>query len=123
MFSALKANTTFTSLISNRLFDEPPTNTVYPYVFIGLATEVPDNTHCKKGYSLTMNPVIYTKPQGLGNYQASNILTMMNSILNLKKFTLTGHKMVICKFENATWEREENVRIVVATYRFIVQES
>jgi hypothetical protein len=123
MYTALKANTTFTNLISSRLYDEPLTNNVYPYVFIGLATEVPDNTHDKKGYNLTMNPVIYTNPAGLGNYQASTILVEMNKTLNLKTFTLTGHKMVICKYENASWGREENIRIIVARYRFFTQEN
>jgi hypothetical protein len=123
LYNALKGDTTFMNLIGSRLYDEPTTNTPYPYVQIGTATENLDNTHDKKGYNITFTNYIYTKPAGLGYYQADIILRAMNDVLHMKTFTTTSYNMIICKLDNAFWSRDEDKRIIDARYRIFVQAT
>jgi hypothetical protein len=123
LYNALTSSSTFTTIVSNKIFDEPPTNTTYPYVVIGNATEVPECTHDKKGYNVTMTNFIYTKPYGLGFYQGDMILKAMNDVLHMKRFTMTGYNMIICKLDNTVWSREDDKRIIDVRYRLHIQES
>ena len=102
LYEQLKADSTFMALISNKLYDEPLTNLSYPYVVIKDAIENPDNNLCHNGYDTDIIFKIYTKPGGLGFYTAKTILTAMNNVLNMKKFTMTGFIMLICKYDNSS---------------------
>ena len=125
LYNALIADSTYMSLISSRIYDEPPTDLDYPYVMLGGMTEVPENRHSALGYSVTVTFTIYTKPFGLGSYQAKNILTNMNRILNMKSFSLTNYTMLKCYMENAMHNRETDinakmdVRTIDVRYRVI----
>jgi hypothetical protein len=123
LYNALTNNTTFMSLINNRLYDEPPTNSKYPYVILGNATEVTDNRHEKIGYELTFTFNIYTKSEGLGYYQGDKIYNAMNDVLNMQKLTVTNYKMLICKLDNVMWDREGDKRVIDVRYRIICHKS
>lgn len=116
LYSALKADVTFMGLVGNKIYDEPPTNTDYPYVVISDTIEVSDNDLSHNGYETSVIFNIYTKPAGLGFYQAKKILERMNYILNMKKFALTGFTMLICRFDNMITERDSDIRIITARY-------
>lgn len=128
IYNALATNSTFMTLISNRLYDEPETNQQYPYVTLGEATEVIDNTHDKLGYNITLTCAIYTKPYGLGYYQGDSIYAEMNNSLNMKKLTMsTGYRMIICKLDymyNEVELREQRTdgekRVHYVRYRVLV---
>lgn len=119
LYDALKNNSTFMNLIGNRLYDEPPTNSAYPYVCIGNATEIPDNRLNYNGYDVTMTFDIYTKPEGLGFYTAKQILSAMNAVLNVKKMSMTNYTMLICQFVNSMTDRDDDKRIISARYRIL----
>ena len=119
LYNALIADSTLMNLISSRIYDEPPTDLDYPYVVLGGMTEVAENRHNALGYSVTATFTIYTKPFGLGSYQAKNILTNMNRILNMKSFSLTSYTMLKCYFENAMYGREQDIRTIDVRYRIL----
>jgi hypothetical protein len=123
MYDKLVANTKFMELISNRLYDNVPTNQDYPYVKIGHTTCIPFNTHCKKGYELTKSFTIYTKPYGLGFYPAMVILRQMNKNLHKKKLAMDSYDMVICKLDNKMTDSIDDKRIIDVRYRILVQEK
>ena len=115
----LKADSTFMNLISNRISDEPPTNEEYPYVTVGDAVEVSDNSLSYNGYDTSITFMIHTKPAGLGTYTAKQILKAMNDVLNMKKFDMTGYTMIICKFDNAVTDRDGDKRNILVRYQVL----
>lgn len=117
LYDALAGNTTFMNLISNKLYDEPPTDTDYPYVVIGTGTERSDNRLNKLGYENTLTFFIHTKPYGLGWYPATQILNAMNAVLNIKRFTMASFNMPGCKLDNVMKEKDEDKRILHVRYR------
>ena len=119
LYEQLKADSTFMALISNKLYDEPPTNLSYPYVVIGDSVEVPDNDLCHNGYDTDIMFKIYTKPGGLGFYTAKTILTAMNNVLNMKKFDMVGFTMIICKFDNSITQRNNDIRSITVRYNVL----
>jgi len=119
LYDQLSADSTFMSLIGSRLYDEPPTNSEYPYVVIGDAIEIPDNTLSYNGYDTSVSFTIKTKPAGLGSYTAKQILEEMNRILNMKKFTMDTLTMIICRFENAITDRDRDIRSMSVRYQVL----
>jgi len=83
---ALQANTYLMSLVG--IYDTPVDNKPYPYVAIEASNTVPDNRHGKKGYRVYLTLGVYTKPGLLGSYQRDTIVSLIDSILNLKKFDI-----------------------------------
>jgi hypothetical protein len=119
LYNALIGDTTFMNLIGNKIYDDPPTDTDYPYVCVGSMTEIPEDRHSALGYQVTMSMTIYTKPQGLGFYPAEQILTSMNRILNMKKFSLSNYTMIICKLDSARNDKMDDIRMIDVRYRVI----
>lgn len=117
LYDALSGNSTFMNLIGSKLYDEPPTDTDYPYVCISNATEISDNRLDKLGFEDTLTFSIYTKPSGLGFYTAKKILESMNSVLNVKRFSLTSFNMLMCKIDNVSTLKDSDKRIILARYR------
>jgi hypothetical protein len=105
------------TFISSRIYDEPPTDEDYPYIVIGEATENSANRLNRIGYEDTLTTYIYTKPAGLGFYQAKYILGLMNNSLNIKKLPMDTYTMVICKLDNSMTEKDGDKRIIHARYR------
>lgn len=123
LYDALYANTTFMNLISNKIYDDPPTDTDYPYVCISGATEISDNRLNYLGYEVTMTFMIYTKPGGLGFYSAKKILEAMNTVLNVKRFTLSSYDMLMCKIDKVATLKDDDKRIISARYRVWAHSS
>jgi len=111
------------NLISNRIYDEPPTNSAYPYVVIGDCTEIPDNRLRKNGYEVTATFFIYTKDAGLGYYKGKQIYKEMNRLLNVKKPSLDTLNIVICQLDNMYTDREDDKRVISVRYRVIAHDN
>lgn len=123
LVAQLKADSTFMNLISDRIYDEPNTNLQYPYVVVGDAIENPDNNLARNGFETYLNFDIYTKPAGLGFYTAKQIQSAIDTVLNMKRFTMTGFTMIICMFDNAITDRDGDKRIISARYKVISQDN
>ena len=119
LYEQLKADSTFMNLIGNRLYDEPETNEIYPYVVVGDSIEIPDNDLSHLGYDTSVTFTIKTKPAGLGFYTAKNILKEMNRILNNKIFDMTGFTMIICRFDNMITDRDNDIRTISVRYQVL----
>ena len=108
------------SKISNRIYDEPPKNSVYPYVVMGDVTEIPDNRHNQLGYDVMATLYIHTKPGRSSFKPAKQILEDMNTVLNMKTLSMEGgFTMIICKYENSETKRDGDKRIISVRYRVI----
>jgi len=123
LYDTMISDTTLITLVSSRIYDEPPTDAIYPYIVFNNPTEVPDNRHKRLGYEVTQTIQIYTKPYGLGFYTANKILIRLNALLNMKKFDLESFNMLVCYYENGIGERDMNKRIMSARYRILCHSS
>jgi len=117
LVSTLTSSTTLSSIIGSKIYDEPPTNQQYPYIVVTAPTEVSDNTLNRIGFESTLTFFIYTKPEGLGWYQAETILDAMNEVLNVKKPTLANLDIRFCKNDEVSYEKIEDKRIIISRYR------
>lgn len=123
VYNALSNNSTFMNLVSNRLYDEPQTNEVYPYVIIGGGTSVPYLRHGKDGIDESFLITIFTKPGGLGWYPCKKIAQSIRSVLHLKKFSVNStYNNVICIEESENREKNGDYRNMDLTYKIIIEE-
>lgn len=122
LYNALSADSAFMTKIGSRLYDEPPTNETFPFVTIGNMIESRYNRILNKGFQISARFDIYTKSGRLGYKPAKEIMVEMDRVLNHKVFAMTGYKMIQCFFESASTERDEDKRIISATYTILVQE-
>jgi len=123
MYTALTSNSNLMTLVSSRIYDEPPTDSQYPYIVLGDMVEIDQNRLAYRGFEISATFNIYTKAEGLGYYTAKKILEEMNNSLNCKKLALTGYTMVICKFDNSYTDREEDKRVLSVRYMVLVDND
>lgn len=123
IYNALSSNSGLMSLIGNRLYDEPQTNEIYPYVIIGNGVSVNHITHGKDGIDESMYITIFTKPGSLGWYTAKTISSIIRSILHLKKFTISNslYRNVFVIQENENREHNGDYRNIDLTYKIILE--
>lgn len=119
--SAISSSTTLSTLISGKIYDEPPTDTDYPYIVIGELTEIPNNNIYELGFEDTITIFIHTRPYGLGWYPAYNILDEMNRVLNYKRLSFDSLFCCICKLDNIIQEKYQDKRILHVRYRLILE--
>lgn len=119
LFTALSANATLMTKIGNALYDEPPTNSDYPYITIGSMTETNSNRLSKDGFYVTLEMRIFTK-NGRGGFKlAKEIVELVNQTINLKKFAMDTYTMVQCFYRYSSTERDEDKNIINANYDVI----
>ena len=124
IYNALANNTTFMTLIGNRLYDQPNTNEVYPYVILGNGVSSNHLTHGKDGIEESIYITIFTKPSNLGWYPAKNISNCIRSILHLMQFTPddTKYKNPIVIQDGESREQSGDYRNIDLTYKVILEE-
>lgn len=123
LVKALTSSSSFTTSISNRLYDNPPDNLTYPYVVVGDCIEIPFGSHSRVGRELNMNFTVYTKPYELGSYEAKNIRGIMDSTLNMKRFQMEStntYEMVICKLDSYDQTKNKDIISIDCRYNIIV---
>lgn len=123
IYSTLISNSSLMTLINNNIDDTPPTNLNYPYVVIGDMQEIDSNRLNFVGYEISATINIYVKDDGLGFFKAKKILEEINKSLNAKRLPMSNYEMIICKFDNAITDRENDVKIVSARYVILCDDN
>lgn len=123
IYNALSSDTSFMTLISNRLYDQPITNELYPYVVIGNGTSQNHLTHGKDGINEFINITIFTKSGSLGWYTSKTISQAIRNVLHLNKFTINStYKNCIVIFDNENRENAGMYRNIDLTFKIIIEE-
>lgn len=125
IFSAMTSSSTLTNSVSNRIYGEMPANKEYPYIVLNDMVTLPHNRHGRLGYQINICFFIYTKPGLLGDYEATNISSYMNSILNMKKLALESSAltMVVCKLDRDSIFRKDDIIGIEKRLDVIVHDS
>ena len=106
-----------------RTYDDTPQDTAFPYITLGEAVELPFNTFNRNGKDVLMTLHIWSNERGFK--EATDILGMMNALLDYVTFSVTGFtNLVYSRFESSQTLRDPNgvTRHVVANYRVVVQD-
>jgi len=88
----LKADPAVTALVNGRIYDQPPTNAVFPYVTYGPSTFVRDNAGCINGYQAFVQLDVWSR--GVGNPEALTIADAVERALHDVDLVLTTNALV-----------------------------
>lgn len=98
IYSVLSADATLTALTA--IYDFVPDGAGFPYVSIGEATEVPDDTHEHPGHQVTCTLHVWSRASGFT--EALTILQSLHRLLDDVQFPLAVGTVV--------WSRSEFVQ-------------
>src|SRR3990172_8595728 len=103
-----------------RVYDAVPMNTTYPYIELGEVTARDFATKTTDGMEQTIT--LHAWSRYSGRKQVKDILKAIYDTLNNASLTVTGHTLVLCRFEFADTVREEDGLTYhgVTRYRLIV---
>jgi hypothetical protein len=114
IYSTLSSDTTLMNMISG-VYDQVPEFTAFPYISIGESFSSDWSTKSTKGSQITITLHIFSK-QG-GKKQALEILERIHTLLHEGSLTLTGHILIMLRFERANVVLEEDG----ATYQGVIR--
>ena len=99
VYSALVADATLKTLIGNpaRVYDHVPQATAYPYVALGDATAGEFDTKTEDGMEQTLTLHTWSRYRGLS--EAKRIMSAVVDALDQVSLSLTGHTLVLLRFE------------------------
>ena len=87
IFAALTANSGVTSLVSTRVYDEPPDKVTYPYVRFGTIEPRTNDTDQSTGAAVALNLEVYS--QATGRVQATQIAEAIRAALHRSEAAVT----------------------------------
>lgn len=117
--AALVANSGVTSLVSTRIYDEPPQDVVFPYLRFGQIIPVAFDTDSKEGSIVTFGLEAQSRPVA-GRVESMQIVEAVKSALHRKEslVTVSGFTLVEMIFQTFSAERNNDGRGYAATISF-----
>jgi Protein of unknown function (DUF3168) len=110
------------------VFDYVLESQVFPYIFIGQFTEIPDNTFTEDGRDIVGTLHIWTDQPG--DQQGLEILGRVVELLDFSSFTVPGYDLIYCEYLSGvpvrTQDRQDfnnQVRQIMATFHFVLQKA
>lgn len=124
LYGVLSGDAQLTALISG-VWDYVPEDAAYPYVHIGEATEIPDNTHSTWGRQTTHTLHIWT--QARGHAQGLTIAARVMQVLDHQPLTISGQHHISTHYEfmQALTDPEPpgDIRHVVMRFRVVTEQA
>lgn len=116
LITALKASASLITLLGGeKIFDETPASTAFPYIHVG-SWEVKDwSTDTDFGHEHRVTLIAYARNGGKA--EVERISEEVLHILDDMPLTLTGHRLVNIRFTTAEFKREKDGRTVQAVMR------
>ena len=116
--AALVGNSTITGLVSTRVYDEPPSSPVYPYIRMGTITPETSDTDGNLGANVSFVVEVYS--QATGRVECSQILEAVRTALhrNESAINLTGFYMIEIISETYSVSRDSGGRGYTGTILF-----
>lgn len=89
IYSKLTGDTTLMGLVTNRVYDDVPESTAFPFVEFGDTSDDADNTFSKNGRRATVSVDVWSRYRG--NKEALSILDRIGLVLERVALTVTGY--------------------------------
>lgn len=83
---------TLDPLIGDRVYDQPPTSPMFPYITLGEDQTIPDRASDYDGSDVTMT--IHAWSRGIGFPEVKRIMDAIRASLTTATLTLSGHRLV-----------------------------
>lgn len=117
----LGSDSTLTSTLGASVYQRVPENASFPYVVVGKATEVPDETFGDEGREITLTAHCWSDlPDDDICEKVANRVTIL---LNRATFSLSGFNLTYCLLESAVHVPEEFFAHIAVTFRVRVSEN
>ncbi len=99
-----------------RLYDDPPRETAYPFVSLGLSTLSDADTASERGHEHSIVLDVWSR-QG-GRKEARAIVGAIEAVLHNADLTLDGHRLINLRFSFADVFRDEDGETMRAVIRY-----
>lgn len=101
IYTALTNSGALADLVSSRIYDNVPQETVYPYVAIGDDTINDGGSHTAFGHETTVT--IHAWSQYAGRKEVKQIMEAIYDLLHQGEgnLSLSGHRVILCRREFA----------------------
>jgi Protein of unknown function (DUF3168) len=111
------------SLVSGRVYDEPPSTFEFPYLTIGDDQVLADDAECVDGSEVYVT--IHVWSQAVGWPEAKKVGDQVRDALHLADLTLAGHRLVEMRFRDARPLRDPDgkTRHIVITFRALTEPA
>ena len=102
VFTALEADAGVKALVGDpaRIYDHVPAKTTYPYIHIGDGDGVDWSSKTFTGQDHTIELHIWSRYRG--SKEIKNILSAIHDVLHEAALTVTGHNLIILRFDFRT---------------------
>lgn len=100
----LKADTNVNALVSGRVYDNPPTAPIFPYISIGPDNTLPSRADCYDGNEIHQQLDVWSRTPGFR--EAKQIIEAARNSLMNASLTLTGFRLIDIYFERAQTMRD-----------------
>lgn len=121
IYDVLSGDATLGALI-NGVFDDVPEGTAYPYVVIGEALGIPDNSHDRFGRETTETLHVWSDHRGFS--QLSVIAARVVALLDHQPLTIAGHHHVVTRYEfgQQLKDPDPSLRHTVLRFRVVTEQ-
>ena len=123
VFAALGADAGLKALLGDpaRIYDHVPPSSPFPYLVIGEATSGPFDAKSEDGMEQTLTLHAWSRRRGLK--ETKEIMAAVTQALDDRALSLTGHTLVLLRFEFGTTALETDglTRHGVQRFRAITQ--
>ncbi|MFG2683163.1 DUF3168 domain-containing protein [Streptomyces sp. NPDC048392] len=123
LYGALTGDATLMALISG-VYDFVPETAPFPYIKIGEATEVPDNSHGHFGRQTVVTLHVWTRARG--HSKGQEIGARVTALLDHQPLTVEGQHHVVTRFEFSQTltdpEPPGDIRHLVLRYRVVTEQ-
>lgn len=123
LYETLTADATLAGMVTG-VFDYVPEGTAYPYVHVGEATEIPDNTHSGFGRQTVVTLHVWSQHRGFS--EALTIAARIIQVLDHAPLTIDGLRHVATRFESSQTltdpEPPGDIRHVPMTFRVVTSQ-
>ncbi len=120
LFDKLRNDATLTALLggSAKIYDSPPDGAVTPYVTIGDDTASDEGTKTYRGQQITAT--IHSWSQKKSRAEVKGIMDRIWSLLHEGTITISGHSLILMRFEFGNTELDPDDRTYHGIQRFRV---
>lgn len=99
IISALKANTDIISLVSERVYDQPPSRAQRPFIRMGGVEVRPLRSDCGKAATVTFGVEAHSRPETSGRVEATRCAEAIVNALDVSPIEISGFTLVQIHWE------------------------
>lgn len=114
----LKADATLTGLIAARVYDQPPSGAVFPYVTIGEAQTLRDDASCFEGGQVYLT--LHTWSRAVGYPEVRRVADAVVDALHLAPLTLPTNRLTSIMHRQTRTFRDPDGLTSHAVLEFVV---